>query len=171
MVLLKKKNTPKTTQMIVDDIVYSFHKITSQNNPIYSITINDTGCKSTEELRFVLTNKFFNRIFKDYKNSFEKLNYLFVIEYPTKVSMGNQIPDSCEVHTHIVLETTITPQHLEYYIKTTFRTPNIYIEDITKRNDKNNFANYLIKQKDLFTIDNYNYKICILNKKGFNIKC
>lgn len=161
MVLLKKKNTPKTTKMIVDDIMYSFHKITSQNNPIYSITINDTGCRTTEELRFVLTNKFFNRIFKDYKNSFEKLNYLFVIEYPTKVSIGNQIPDSCDVHTHIVLETTITPQHLEYYIQTTFRTPNTYIEDITKRTDKNNFVNYLIKQRNLFTIDNYNYKICI----------
>ena len=161
MVLLKKNNTPKTTQMIEDDIRYGFYKITSQNNPIYSITINDTGCKTTEELRFILTNKFFNRIFKDYKNSFEKLNYLFVIEYPTKVSMGNQIPDNCEVHTHIVLETTITPQHLEYYIQTTFRTPNIYIEDITKRNDKTNYVNYLIKQKDLFTTDNYNYKICI----------
>ena len=161
MVLLKKNNTPKTTQMIEDDIRYGFYIITSQNNPIYSITINDTGCKTTEELRFILTNKFFNRIFKDYKNSFEKLNYLFVIEYPTKVSMGNQIPDNCEVHTHIVLETTITPQHLEYYIQTTFRTPNIYIEDITKRNDKTNYVNYLIKQKDLFTTDNYNYKICI----------
>jgi hypothetical protein len=161
MVLLKKKNTPKTTQMIEDDIRYSFHKITSQNNPIYSITINDTGCKTTEELRFVLTNKLFNRIFKDYNKSFEKLNYLFVIEYSTKVSMGNQIPDSCEVHTHIVVESTISPQHLENYIQTTFIKPNIYIEDITKRNDKNNYVNYLIKQKELFTIDNYNYKICI----------
>ena len=161
MVLLKKKNTPKTTQMIEDDITYSFYKITSQNNPIYSITINDTGCKTTEELRFVLTNKLFNRIFKDYNKSFEKLNYLFVIEYSTKVSMGNQIPDSCEVHTHIVVESTISPQHLEKYIKSTFIKPNIYIEDITKRNEKKSYLNYLIKQKDLFTIDNYNYKICI----------
>ena len=161
MDLLKKKNTPKTTQIIENDIRYSFHKIISQNNPIYSITINDTDCKTSKELRFILTNKFFNRIFKDYKNSFEKLNYLFVIEYPTKVSMGNQIPVSCEVHTHIVVESTISPQHLEKYIKSTFRKPNIYIEDITKRNDKKSYVNYLIKQKDLFTIDNYNYKICI----------
>ena len=84
MVLLKKNNAPKTTQMIEDDIRYSFSKITSQNNPIYSITINDTGCKTTEELRFILTNKFFNRIFKDYKNSFEKLNYLHQIKSSSK---------------------------------------------------------------------------------------
>lgn len=161
MTLLKKKNTPKTTQMIVDDIRYSFHKITSQNNPIYSITIKNTDCKTTEELRFFLTNKLFNQINKDYRNSFEKLNYLFVIEYPTKVSMGNQIPDNCEVHTHIVLETTISPQHLEYYIQTTFKNPNIHIEDITKRNDKNNYVNYLIKQHNYLTNDSYNYKIRI----------
>jgi len=79
--------------------------------------------------------------------------------------MGNLIPDSFDVHTHIVLETTIKPQHLEYYIQTTFRKPDNHIEDINKRNDKSNFVNYLLKQKDLFTIDNYNYKI-FLNKKG-----
>ncbi|WP_166925027.1 hypothetical protein [Flavobacterium poyangense] len=161
MTILKKKNTFKTPQMIVDDIRYSFNKIISQNNPIYSITITNTGCKTTEELRFFLTNKLFNQINKDYKNSFEKLNYLFVIEYPTKVSMGNQIPDNCEVHTHIVLETTISLQHLDHYIQTTFKNPNIHIEDITKRDDKNNYVNYIIKQKDLLTNNNYNYKISI----------
>lgn len=161
MVLIKKKNTPKTTQMIIDDIRYSFHKLINQNNPIYSITINNTNCKSAGELRFLLTNKLFNQINKDYKNSIEKLNYLFVIEYPTKVSMGNLIPDTCDVHTHIVLETTILQKHLEFYIQTTFGNANIHIEDITKRNDKNNYVNYLIKQKDLLTNDNYNYKITI----------
>lgn len=59
----------------------------SQNNPILSITINDTDCKTKEDLRFHLTNKFFNEIHKDYNKTFEILNYLFVIEYPTKVSM------------------------------------------------------------------------------------
>lgn len=133
----------------------------SQNLPILSITITDTNCKTTEELKFYLTNKLFNRIHKENKYSFEIINFLFVIEYPTKVSMGNQIPDNCDVHTHIVLGTTLLPQQIEYYIQTTFRNPNIYIEDITKRNDKNNYINYLIKQKDYLTDNNYNYKIVV----------
>lgn len=159
MTILKKKNTPKTTQMVVDDITYSFHKLTHQNNPILSITINDTDCKTKEELRFLLTNKFFNKIHKDYNRTFEILNYLFVIEYPTKVSMGNEIPDNCDVHTHIILETTIPAKQIEYYIQTTFRNPDIYIEDITKRNDKLNYIDYLTKQRDYLTDDSYNYKI------------
>lgn len=147
--------------MIVDDIRYGFDKIVSQNHSIFSITITDTDCKTTEELKFYLTNKLFNRIHKENKHSHEALNYLFVIEYPTKVSIGNQIPDNCEVHTHIVLGTTLLPQQIEYYIQTTFRNPNVYIEDITKRNDKENYINYLIKQKVYLTDSNYNYKIMI----------
>lgn len=159
--LLKKKNNPKTAQMIADDIRYSFNKLTSQNNPILSITINNTECKTAEELRFILTNRLLNRIHKDYKQSFEIINYLFVIEYPTKVSIGNLIPETCIPHTHIILETTIPENTIEYYIQTTFRNCDIYIENITKRNDKNNYANYLTKQINLLTNDNYNYKINI----------
>lgn len=161
MKLIKKNNLSKTTQIILDDIRYSFHKIISQNNSILSITITNTDCKTTEELKFYLTNKLFNRIHKENKQTHETLNYLFVIEYPTKVSIGNQIPDNCDVHTHIVLGTTLLPQQIEYYIQTTFRNPNIYIEDITNRNDKENYINYLIKQKVYLTDSNYNYKIMI----------
>lgn len=157
--LLKKKNNPKTAKMIADDIRYSFNKLTSQNNPILSITISNTNCKTAKELRFNLTNKLFNRIHKDYKQTPEKINYLFVIEYPTKISIGNLIPETCIPHTHIILETTIPETTIEYYIQTTFRNCDIYIENITKRNDKMNYVNYLIKQKNILTNDNYNYKI------------
>lgn len=156
---ITKNKQPKSIDKIVDDITYSFSKLTSQKNPILSITINDTGCKTKEELRFHLTNKFFNKIKRDYKATPEILNYLFVIEYPTKVSMGNLIPDSCIPHAHIILETTIDEKTVEYYIHDSFRTPDIYIENITKRNDRNNYLNYLLKQKDLFDTDSYNYKI------------
>jgi hypothetical protein len=159
MTVLKKKNTSKTTEMIVDDIRYSFHKLTQQNNSILSITISNTGCKTKEELRFFLTNKFFNRIHKEYNNTLEIINYLFIIEYPTKVSMGNQIPENCDVHTHIILDTTLTSKQIEYYIQTIFKNPDIYIENITKRNDKLNYVEYLTKQKNLLTSDSYNYKI------------
>ena len=159
--LLKKKNNPKTDQMIADDIRYSFQKLTSQNNPILSITINNTDCKTAEELRFNLTNKLFNKIHKDYKQTPEIINYLFVIEYPTKVSMGNLIPESCKPHTHIILETTLPKNIIEYYIQSTFRNVDVYVENITKRDDKMNYANYLIKQINILTDDNYNYKINI----------
>ena len=159
--LLKKKNNPKTAQMIADDIRYSFQKLTSQNNPILSITINNTDCKTAEELRFNLTNKLFNKIHKDYKQTPEIINYLFVIEYPTKVAMGNLIPESCKPHTHIILETTLPENIIEYYIQATFRNMDIYIENITKRDDKLNYANYLTKQINILTDDNYNYKINI----------
>lgn len=157
--ILKKKNCPKTAQMIADDIRYSFNKLTSKNNPILSITINNTNCKTAKELRFNLTNKLFNRIHKEYKQSFEIINYLFVIEYPTKVSMGNLIPETCIPHTHIILETTLPENIIEYYIQSTFNNIDIYIENITKRDDKSNYINYLTKQINLLTDDNYNYKI------------
>lgn len=172
--IIKKNKGFKTTQMIEDDIRYSFHKILSQNHPIYSITISNTLIKSSEELRFSLTNKLFNRIHKDsltnklfnridkdYKNSYEVINYLFVIEYPEKISRGNFLPDKCDVHAHIVMGTNIQPQHIEYYMQTTFPNSSIFTKKIDDRNDKENLVNYLIKQKALLTDDNYNYKINI----------
>lgn len=162
--IIKKNNSPKTTQMIVDDITYSFSKLTSQNNPILSITINNTGFKTAKELRFQLTNKFFNKINTDYKDNDAIINYLFVIEYPTKVSMGNLIPDNCLPHAHVILETTIPENEIEIYIKKTFDNPYVFIKDITKRCDKLNYLNYLTKQRRILTTDNYNYKIKLLNK-------
>jgi hypothetical protein len=159
MLLKKKKSGFKSIQMIEDDIRYGFNKIMSQNERIYHFTISDTHICSVEELRFILTNKIFNSIHKDYKNSFETLNYLFVIEYPEKVSRGNFIPDSCEVHTHIVLSTSLSPEQVNFYIKTTLKKYDVFYERIDNRNDKYNLINYLLKQKELFTDSNYNYKI------------
>lgn len=170
MPLIKKNNKSKTTQEIVDDIKYSINKITSQNTPILSITITNTSCRTKEELRFHLTNKLFNKIHKDYKHSLDILNYFFVIEYPTKVSMGNQIPDNCEVHTHIILGTTIPEDTIKDYIYKTFsfkttREDNVFIENTTLRNDKWKYAGYLIKQSHLLTDDSYNYKALIISNK------
>lgn len=158
--LLKKKKSVKTKQNIVDDMKYSFNKIISHTHPILSITINNTNCKSTEELRFFLTNKLFNKINKEYKPPFV-LNYLYVIEYPTAVSKGNIIPAGCKVHTHIVLATTIPEKEIENYIKDVFINSHIYIDNITNRNDKRNYINYLTKQSNLLTNDSYNYKILL----------
>jgi hypothetical protein len=161
--LLKKKNTPKSTKMIVDDIRYSFNKIMSQNTPILSITISDTHCKSQEELRFCLTNKFFNKIYNDHKLNNTEINYLFIIEYPEKLSRGNMVPDNLNVHTHIVLGTTISERIIKKYINDVFANSDSYVEDITKRNDRFNYVNYLTKQShnNYLTNDSYNYKIKI----------
>ena len=159
MLLNKKKGGFKTIQIIEDDIRYGIKKIMAKNNPIYHFTISNTDVYSAKQLRFILTNKIFNRIHKDYKKSYEFLNYIFVIEYPEKVSRGNLIPDDCEVHSHIIIETSLLPQQIDFYIKTTFRNSDVFSERIDKRNDKHNFVNYLLKQKHLFTDNNYNYKI------------
>lgn len=156
---IKKKNEPKSIQMIVDDITYSFTKILSQKNPILSITIQGACCKTKEQLRFFVTNKFFNRMKKEYKNTPEIFNYLFVIEYPTVVSMGQFIPTHCIPHVHIILETTIPEQTVKSFARDCFKTKDVITDDITKRSDKNNYLNYLLKQKHLFDNDCYNYKI------------
>lgn len=147
--------------MILDDIRYSFNKILSQNHPILAITINGTGCKTTEELRFHLTNKFFNKLNREYKKTSEIINYLFVIEYPTVVSQCLFVPKNCDVHTHIVLGTTIPENEIKLFTENVFKGADIHIKDITKRSDKLNYVNYLTKQRELLTVNNYNYKVLI----------
>lgn len=159
--LIKKNKAPKSTQMIENDIKYGFYKIMNQSESIYNLTISNTQIYSPDELRFTLTNKLFNSIHKDNLQTGGKVNYLFVIEYPEKVSRGNYIPENCEVHGHIVLSTSLLPHQIEYYIKSTFIKPNFLFEKINDRNDKYNLVNYLLKQKHLFTNENYNYKIKI----------
>lgn len=165
--LIKKKNYSDNPQKIETDIIYGFNKIIRQNLPIYFITITkkefevSTEFDKTSSLSFYLKNILFNRMRKDYLNSYEIINFLFVIEYPETVSRGNHIPDNCDIHAHIVLATTINKQHIEYYIETTFNRPDIDIKRIDNRNDKSNLSNYLLKQnkKKLLTCENYNYKI------------
>lgn len=159
--IIKKNNEPKSIEMIVADITYSFTKLIAQKNPILSITIKDTLCKTKEELRFNLTNKFFNRMKREYKNTPEIFNYLFVIEYPKMVATGNFIPTTCVPHAHIILETTIPSKTVEFYAQDCFKTDDIKIDPINKRTDKENYINYLTKQRHLFDNDTYNYKITI----------
>ena len=166
--LIKKKTGYKTTEMIETDMRYGFSKIMSQNQPIYSITINNKTHKTPKELRFTLTNLFFNRIRKYYKLEENILNYFFVIEYPEVVSRGNFMIDEVNVHSHIILATRLSEETLKYYIETIFDDDDEVLEKdwykidpIHKREDRNSIINYLLKQLPLFTDDNYNYKIVI----------
>jgi hypothetical protein len=169
--LIKKKTGHKSTEMIEADIRYGFSKIMSQSQPIYSITINNKLFKTTKELRFTLTNLFFNRIRKYYKFEDDILNYFFVIEYPEVLSRGNFMIDDINVHCHILLASRLSEETLKFYIEMIFDNKSILekewykIEPIHNREDKNLLIDYLVKQAHLFTDDNYNYKINITNSK------
>ena len=160
--LIKKKTGYKTTEMIENDMRYGFNKIMSQNLPIYAISINNKTFTSTKELRFTLTNRFFNKIRKCYKFEDTILNYFFVIEYPELLSRGNYMIEDINVHCHIILATRLSIETLKFYIEMIFENEQeewYKIEPIHRRDDKMTMIDYLLKQLPLLTDDNYNYKI------------
>ena len=131
---------------------------------IIKFDINYTNSKHTKDLNFKLTNKVFNSLHKQFY--YEKLNYLFVIEYNEILSRGNYLIDDLDevrVHTHIVVDTTIPLTILQKKFKNVLgKQSDIYSENITKRNDKNIYINYLVKQNrenNYLTFNSYNFKI------------
>lgn len=171
MRLFKKKRGYKTKEIVITDIEIAYDYLINQkcfftdSNKILSITLTDTGCKHEKELNHVITNRLFNSIKNDYKNSIEHTNFLFVVEYPELITQGNYLPSSCVVHTHIVLNTSLTETTIENYIrKALSKNVNCFIEDITNRNDKHKYLGYLLKQGSknyILSDSSYNYKISI----------
>jgi hypothetical protein len=174
MKLIKKTTHYTETKDIERDLRFAFNRLINQNNfpcnynRTLSMTITHTNSKHLLDLRYTLTNLLFNKIHKDYKNTLDHINYLYVIEYSEVVSKGLFVPNKCDIHTHIVVNTSIPKETIEYYSNNVFQTEAhkpleelVKIEDITKRSDKYNYINYLLKQKHLFTTDNYNYKILL----------
>jgi hypothetical protein len=174
MTLIKKTSYYSETKDIEKDLRYAFNKLINQDkfpvkhNKTLSITITHTNSKHLQDLRYKLTNLLFNRLHRDYKNSLEHINYLYVIEYSEVVSKGQYVPKKCDIHTHIIINTSIPKDTIEYYSNNVFPTEShkpleelVKVEDITNRSDKYNYINYLLKQKHLFTTDNYNYKILL----------
>ena len=169
MITKKKKGGITDTFKIVDDIRYGFECLISQNqkkdakSSIIKFDINYTNSKHKEDLNFKL-NKIFNSLHKQFY--YEKLNYLFVIEYNEILSRGNYMIDNLDkvrVHTHIVIDTSIKLSDLQKkFIKVLGTESDIYFEEITKRNDKEFYINYLVKQnkeKKYLTYKSYNFKI------------
>ena len=174
MKLIKKTILHNNTEDIERDLRFAFNKLIYQEkfpvnyNRTLSITITHTNSKHLKDLRYTLTNLLFNKIHKDYQNTLEHINYLYVIEYSEVVSKGNFVPNRCDIHTHIVVNTSIPQETIEYYSNNLFSSDRdnlmnevVRIEDITKRTDKYDYINYLLKQKHIFTTDNYNYKILL----------
>lgn len=163
--LIRKTPKERTSEEVIRDMRYAFDILISQvdklqNNKMMAITITHTIAKHECDLKHLLTNKLFNTIHKDYKMTNEHINYLFVIEYPEVITKGDYLPTNCGIHTHIVVNTSIPKETIEFYINQSTKG-DVYIEYITKRSDRDNFVNYMIKQgkRNYLTDKNYNYKI------------
>lgn len=173
MRIFKKTKGTKTTEFVINDIKEACSYLVTQknfaisHNSVYAITITNTDCKHEKDLNHVITNRLFNRIKNDYKNSKEHINYVFVIEYPEVISKGNYLPTNCKVHSHIVVNTSLAKETIVEYVKRIF--PNVkdedtVLEDITFRNDKERYPDYLVKQgidNYILSDSSYNYKISI----------
>ena len=174
MKLITKKNSITTTINILDDIVYSYETLIHKNegkplkNKVYIITLTDTHLSNPKSLNFLLTNCVFNQLHQSNRES--TLNYLFVIEYDEVLSKGEyMVRDKIKIHSHIVIATNIEKDIIEDKIRKTIkekgkinlRKQDVFIQDITNNKGRFNYYNYLIKQKELLTTDNYNYKIDI----------
>jgi hypothetical protein len=139
-------------------------RIKQSKSDIIKFDINYTNSKNTKDLNFKLTNKVFNSLHKQFY--YEKLNYLFVIEYNEILSRGNYLIDDLDevgIHTHIVIDTTIPISYFENKFKNVLGLDcDIHPEIITDRDDKNFYINYLVKQNkenDYLKNESYNFKI------------
>lgn len=176
MKIITKNRDTKTLVEAKNDIRYSFdyliakNNLKTQNQTLYKIDLTNTKSKHIKHLNFDLKNKFFVKLERENPN--EILDYLFVIEYDGIISIGNQQIDEvdfCKVHSHIVLNTslpinTLINQFIKIFPVSTFeidyrrKNCDVYIENFSKRIDKENYINYLTKQ-DYFDEYAYNYKI------------
>lgn len=168
---ISKDKLYKTTDMAVKELIRIYEIWLSQKqyptsvNKTYHITVGETNAKHESDLHFILTNNLFNRINRDVRNTLDHLNYIFVIEYPEVISQGLLLPTNCNVHAHIVLNTSIPEETLRFYLHSTFgNDSHIRIDETTKRSDKGEFIKYLTKQarENRFLTDrSYNFKITL----------
>ncbi len=171
---MKKNYTFKSSNQIVNDINMAYTTmINKTNSNIIKIDITNTKSKHIQDFNFKL-RKLFNSLRKKY--SINKLDYLYVIEIPESISMLKPIyMNKIKYHSHIVLNTDINEKDILREIKLNFielnrytigpivngkfNNEDVYLENITLRNDLNNYSNYLTKQKNTLTNYSYNYFI------------
>jgi len=160
--LRKSKNNPN----FITDITRAFN-ILSKRDKLFLITLDGIHTPHIQDLNFQLTNKLFNSIHKDYNNTFEFINYLFIIEYGGIISKEKEFDvyiQDLGIHSHCLVNTSLSKEQLEFYINTSFKNaPDYKIQNISKSDTKEDLLNYLLKQNKtgLLTKDSYNYKIKI----------
>ena len=159
--LLKKtKDNPD----FITEITRVFN-ILSKREKLFMISIEGIPTPHIQDLNFQLTNKFFNTIHRNIKNTKEFINYLFIIEYGGIISKEKEFDNFINdlgIHTHCIVNTSLSKTELEYYINTCFKKiPDYKIQNISRSDTKEDLLNYLLKQNknNLLTSDSYNYKI------------
>jgi hypothetical protein len=168
MIMIKTKllKKSKNTTDYLSDIIKAY-TILSKKDKLYHITIEGIPTPHIQDLSFQLNYKLFNAIVKDYSKSYEFINYLFVLEYGGIISKENiynaEIKD-LGIHSHCIVNTSLSIPQLEFYINTAFKViPDYKIQNISKSTTKDELLNYLLKQDEtkLMSTDSYNYKILI----------
>lgn len=150
-----KKNTNLFNIADIRNDLKRVYPILIRNNKTYFITLQNLNCDNESTLRHTLT-KLIKIIYKRYTNNI--LNYLFVIEYPEVISKGLYLPTNSDVHSHIVINTTLPINIFENALKANYPDLDYDGIDITYRNDKPDLIDYLIKQPTL-NKNSYNFKI------------
>jgi hypothetical protein len=145
-----------------NDLRYGFDFLIRQTeSDIIKFDITNTNAKNIEDLNFKLTNKVFNSLRKQFYC--EKINYLFVIEYPEIISKGNYMIDhleKIEFHAHIIIDTSIPIYAVKNKLVDILGEKcDIYIENISPRDDKEKYIKYLVKQNKYFNYKSYNFKM------------
>ena len=170
--MISKDYKRKTKDEIDNDIINSYTHLIKNPKSIIKIDLTKTNDKSIENYGFKLRT-LFNKIRKKYTDN--EIDYLFVIEIPEEISKTKYMISTNEIkyHSHIVLNTDIPviellksfkimfPELQTYYIYEPYKkksNPDLYLENITDRNDVKTYYNYLIKQHTLSNLS-YNYKI------------
>ena len=157
---LYKKQKNNCTKDIINEIenIYPVFLNTNTHYETYVIHITKSPYKHMKELNFKLTN-FFNKL-----NKTCEINYLFVLEYPERISRGNPEIVNCNPHGHIVVNTSLSEIDFRESVNYFFKDSDIKIENTTKRNDRHLFWRYQTKQgvkNYLLNNDSYNYKILV----------
>lgn len=171
--MIKKNYLIKDRISITNELINAYDTMLSNQRKNHSqlIKIDLTNTNSNEEkkynfeLRVMLDN-----LRKSIIKNNQSLNYIYVIELAEEISKGiNLTTNKIKYHSHLILETNLNTNEIINSIKSKFKTvksfsfvknqnADCYIEDITNRNDKENYINYLLKQRD---INNYSYNFKI----------
>jgi hypothetical protein len=166
---ISKTRDRKSIEENVIDIQNAYLILTKEhlqpkaNGRLYHIVLKETGTNNAKFLNFQLTNKLFRPIHKKLKDTPYYLNYLFVLEYPKKVSTLQRGIWSTDLHAHIAINTNIPEDALRTIFIESFNIYfDFYMSDETERNDKESFSSYLTKQAQnnyFLTHEHYNYNI------------
>jgi hypothetical protein len=162
IIIMKKTYKGTDKKIIIQDITRAFNYLISGAGLLYHITITDIPTKSPQHLKHTIKNGLLKKIWRAYKDIIPiPLNYLFVVEYGGIISyqLDYEKINNLGLHVHLVLQTNLNKKYLDYYINKLLKNSNYLIDRIDNNSHKKDLIGYITKQRELFTSDNYDYKI------------